>query len=67
MGIGFVPTMPTPRIKGCTGHSERPRLCGPRANYRDDYSSPKLGCWIKLSEDYPNTSGHPPTAIMTRA
>ena len=67
MGIGLIPTMPTPRIKGCTGHSERPRLCGPRANYRDDYNSPKLGCRIMLSEDYPNTSGHPPTAIMTRA
>ena len=23
-----------PRVKGCTGHSERPRLCGPRENYR---------------------------------
>ena len=44
MGIGFVPTMPTPRVKGCTGHSERPRLCGPRANYRDNYSCAITRC-----------------------
>ena len=51
------PRNAVPRVKGCTGHSERPRLCGPRANYRDDYSSPRLGCWIRLSEEYPATSG----------
>ena len=67
MGIWLIPTMPTPRVKGCTEHSERPRLCGPRANYGDDYSSPRLGCWIKLCEEYPAVSGHPPTARMHRA
>ena len=58
--LGSFPQCQLLEFKGCTGHSKRPRLCGPRANYRDNYSSPRLGCRIRLCG---NIRLHPDTPL----